>query len=133
MKKYQSPKEAPSLPADKPATTKPEGSFYEKVFELARQVPKGKVTTYGAIAEASGLKLTGRMVGWAMNGAGRAKPPVPAHRVVNSSGILSGKHHFATPTLMQELLEQEGIQVKDDKILNFKAVLWLPDTQKVKK
>ena len=128
MKKFPNPKGPLSLPEEKKRTTG-EGSFYERVFELARQVPKGRVTTYGAIAEASGLKLSARMVGWAMNGAGHVKPRVPAHRIVNRNGMLSGKHHFATPTLMQELLEQEGIQVKDDKILNFKDVLWMPGTK----
>lgn len=101
-------------------------SFYEKVFEIARQVPKGKVTTYGAIAEAAGIKLSARMVGWALRYSGRVKPPVPAHRIVNRVGLLSAKHQFPTPTLMQEMLEQEGILIKDDKILNFKDVLWLP-------
>lgn len=133
MKKYRNPNEPPSLPAEKPKTKKSDVSFYEKVFELARQVPKGKVTTYGAIAEAAGIRLSARMVGWAMHAAGKVKPPVPAHRIVNRNGMLSAKHQFATPTLMQELLEQEGIKIKDDKILNFKDVLWIPGTQQVKK
>nr|WP_291925788.1 MGMT family protein [Chitinophaga sp.] len=108
-------------------------SFFETVFKIARTVPRGRVTSYGAIADASGLKLTGRMVGWAMNAAGNAKPAVPAHRVVNSKGELSGRHHFATPTLMQELLEQEGVVVKEDKIANFKAVFWDPGQPTPKK
>jgi methylated-DNA-protein-cysteine methyltransferase related protein len=131
MKKFPSPKGPLSLPKEKAVSS--EGSFYEKVFELARQIPKGRVTTYGAIAEAAGIRLSARMVGWAMNGAGKVKPRVPAHRVVNRNGMLSGKHHFATPTLMQELLEQEGIKVKDDKILHFKDVLWVPGTKNSKK
>lgn len=124
---------SPKKQADKPSPKKPpekkqpEGySFFNSVYELVRQVPKGRVTTYGALAEASGLKLTARMVGWAMYAAGSAKPKVPAHRVVNSQGILSGKDHFSTPTLMQELLAQEGITVKGNKIEQFKSVFWDP-------
>lgn len=126
MKKYRNPNEPPSLPTGKAESQKSDVSFYDRVFELVRQVPKGRVTTYGAIAEASGIRLSARMVGWALNNAGKAKPKVPAHRVVNRVGLLSAKHQFATPTLMQELLEQEGIEIKDDKIINFKDVLWLP-------
>lgn len=105
-------------------------SFFPRVYELVRQIPKGRVTSYGALAEASGLRITARMVGWAMYAAHTAKPPIPAHRVVNSSGVLSGKDHFATPTLMQELLEQEGIIIKKDKIQDFKTVFWDPVTGK---
>lgn len=138
MKTYPVKKEKPSLPSagnrkkgkDQPDTP----SFFEKVFALVRLVPKGRVTTYGAIAEASGIKLTARMVGWAMYAADRANPPIPAHRVVNSSGVLSGKDHFSTPTLMQELLEQEGIIVQKNKIQDFKTVFWDPGQgTKVKK
>ena len=131
MKTFHPPKEKNSLPSGKTKESETP-SFYEKVFEIARKVPKGKVTTYGAIAEAAGIKLSARMVGWAMNNAERVKPRVPAHRIVNRNGMLSGKHHFATPTLMQELLEQEGIIIKDDKILNFKDVLWLPDVPRTR-
>src|SRR5260221_8301869 len=81
---------------------KREESFFELVFEVARQIPKGRVTSYGAIAACLGTKLSARMVGWAMNAAHGAKPKIPAHRVVNRNGMLSGKHHFATPTQMQE-------------------------------
>ncbi len=128
MKKYPNPKDQHSLPveAKKEKKANEPVSFFETVFKIARTIPRGRVTSYGAIADASGLKLTGRMVGWAMNAAGSAKPAVPAHRVVNSKGELSGRSHFATPTLMQELLEQEGIVVKEDKIENFKAVFWDP-------
>jgi len=128
MKKYRSKKEPASLPGagnrKKAAADTP--SFFERVYELVRQIPRGRVTTYGALAEASGLKITARMAGWAMYAADRAQPPIPAHRVVNSSGTLSGKDHFATPTLMQELLEQEGIMVKNNKIQAFKTVFWDP-------
>ncbi|WP_349315412.1 MGMT family protein [Chitinophaga sp. MM2321] len=127
MKKYPNPKEQPSSTnAGKQETDSKSGSFFEVVFKIVRKIPRGRVTSYGAIAEASGIRLTARMVGWAMNGAGRVKPAVPAHRVVNSKGILSGKNFFATPTLMQELLEQEGIIIKEDKIANFKDVFWDP-------
>lgn len=101
-------------------------SFFEQVFEVARQIPKGSVTSYGAIAAALGTKLSARMVGWAMNGAHKVKPKVPAHRVVNRNGMLSGKMHFGTPTLMQELLEKEGVKVEDDKVVEFEKKFWNP-------
>ncbi|WP_106526302.1 MGMT family protein [Chitinophaga niastensis] len=129
MKKYLNPKDQPSLPSAGTKEKKPDTekvSFFDTVYKIVRKIPRGRVTSYGAIADASGLRLTGRMVGWAMNAAGSAKPAVPAHRVVNSKGELSGSSHFATPTLMQELLEQEGVIVKEDKIQNFKAVFWDP-------
>ncbi|HKG06556.1 MAG TPA: MGMT family protein [Pedobacter sp.] len=103
-----------------------EQSFYDQVFELVRLVPKGRVTSYGAIAKSLGAGGSARMVGYAMANAGLAHPAIPAHRVVNSSGLLTGKFHFATPELMQELLEQEGVMVKNDKVQNFKALLWDP-------
>ncbi|RZJ77381.1 MAG: MGMT family protein [Flavobacterium sp.] len=103
-----------------------EQSFYEQVFEVARLVPKGRVTSYGAIAKALGAGGSARMVGYAMSTAGLAHPKVPAHRVVNSSGLLTGKFHFSTPERMQELLEQEGIIVVNDKIKDFKKVFWNP-------
>lgn len=103
-----------------------EQSFYEQVFEVARLVPKGRVTSYGAIAKALGAGGSARMVGYAMSTAGLAHPKVPAHRVVNSSGLLTGKFHFSPPERMQELLEQEGIIVVNDKIKDFKKVFWNP-------
>jgi methylated-DNA-protein-cysteine methyltransferase-like protein len=105
---------------------KKDASFYDLVYEIARQIPKGRVTSYGAIAACLGTRLSARLVGWAMNGADRIKPKVPAHRVVNRNGMLSGKHHFATPTRMQELLEKEGIQIKEDTIVGFKDIFWDP-------
>jgi methylated-DNA-protein-cysteine methyltransferase-like protein len=105
---------------------KKEASFYELVFEVARQIPKGRVTSYGAIAKCLGTKLSARMVGWAMHLAGTVKPKVPCHRVVNSSGMLSGKHHFNPPSKMEELLQKEGIKVKDDKVVDFKKLFWDP-------
>src|SRR5947207_12595921 len=97
----------------KPSGKKDE-SFFELVFEVARQIPKGRVTSYGAIATCLGTKMSARMVGWAMNGAGKVRPKVPAHRVVNRNGMLSGKAHFSTPDQMEMLLKKEGIKVKDD-------------------
>jgi methylated-DNA-protein-cysteine methyltransferase-like protein len=105
---------------------KKDASFYEWVYEITRQIPKGRVTSYGAIAACLGTRLSARLVGWAMNGADRIMPKVPAHRVVNRNGMLSGKHHFATPTRMQELLEKEGIQIKKDTIVGFADIFWDP-------
>ena len=111
-------------------TVKPSGkadeSFFELVYEVARQIPKGKVTSYGAIAACLGTKLSARMVGWAMNGCGSVQPAVPAHRVVNRAGLLTGKHHFKPPSKMQRLLKKEGIKVKNDQVVNFKSVFWDP-------
>lgn len=107
---------------------KKEASFFELVYEVARQIPKGRVTSYGAIANCLGTKLSARMVGWAMNGAHTAKPKIPAHRVVNRVGLLSGKHHFGG-NKMEQLLKKEGIKVKDDKIVDFKKVFWDPAEQ----
>ncbi|MEY5034529.1 MAG: hypothetical protein RL447_907 [Bacteroidota bacterium] len=102
-------------------------SFFEAVFEVVRQIPKGKVTSYGAIAEALGTKGSARMVGWAMNQSHFVKPAVPAHRVVNRQGRLSGKMHFSPPERMQELLEKEGIQVVEDQIIDFQKHFWDPN------
>ena len=101
-------------------------TFFEDVYDVVRQIPKGRVTSYGAIANYLGTKLSARMVGWAMNASGIAKPKVPAQRVVNRNGMLSGKHHFATPALMEELLKKEKIEVKDDKIVEFEKLFWDP-------
>lgn len=100
--------------------------FFERVYEVVRRVPPGRVTTYGAIARYLGGAAAARTVGWAMNAAHRQSRPVPAHRVVNRNGVLTGKHHFATPTLMQELLEAEGIAVSDDRVVNFRQLFWDP-------
>lgn len=103
-----------------------EETFYEQVFDLVRLIPRGRVTSYGAIARALGSGGSARMVGYALSNAGAARPTVPAHRVVNSSGLLTGKFHFSPPESMQEQLEQEGIVVKDDKVKEFKRVFWDP-------
>jgi methylated-DNA-protein-cysteine methyltransferase-like protein len=104
-------------------------SFFENVHAVARLIPKGRVTTYGAIAQYLGTKMSARMVGWAMNAAHNAKPKVPAQRVVNRNGMLSGKMHFKTPTTMQTLLKKEGIKVEEDKVLNFNRVFWDPSKE----
>jgi methylated-DNA-protein-cysteine methyltransferase-like protein len=97
----------------------PEDSFFEQVMQVARQIPRGRVTSYGAIAASLGAKSSSRLVGWAMHGAHSIKPPVPAHRVVNRNGMLTGKHHFAT----------EGVKVKDDKVIDFKKLFWNPSDE----
>jgi methylated-DNA-protein-cysteine methyltransferase-like protein len=103
-------------------------SFFQLVYEVARQIPKGRVTSYGAIAACLGTRLSARMVGWAMNGAHNIKPKIPAHRVVNRNGMLSGKNHFETPDTMKELLEKEGTSVVDDTVVNFKEKFWDPSS-----
>lgn len=111
---------------EKPRSLNKEYSFFEDVYGVVRQIPKGRVTSYGAIANYLGTKLSARMVGWAMNAAHSAKPKVPAHRVVNRNGMLSGKAHFATATLMEELLAKEKIKVEDDTIVSFEKLFWDP-------
>ena len=101
-------------------------TFFERVYEIVRLIPEGKVTSYGAIAKALGAARSARMVGWAMN-ASHNREDVPAHRVVNRKGLLSGKHHFEGTNLMQQLLENEGIKVKDNQIVNFEQHFWEPD------
>lgn len=104
----------------------PEKNFFELVYDVAREIPKGRVTSYGAIAKCLGMPRSARMVGWAMNNSSKQKPKVPAHRVVNSSGLLTGKMHFDTITKMEELLAKEGILVKNNKIVDFKKIFWNP-------
>lgn len=101
-------------------------SFYEKVYEVARLIPPGRVTSYGAIAAYLGSAQSSRMVGWAMNNAHVQERYVPAHRVVNRNGLLTGKHHFGTSNAMQEYLEAEGIKVIDDQICDFEKHFWNP-------
>ncbi|MDC6388222.1 MGMT family protein [Maribacter sp. PR1] len=100
-------------------------NFFEKVYEVARQIPHGRVTSYGAIAKYLGAARSARMVGWAMNGAGKMED-VPAHRVVNKAGLLTGKHHFDGSNLMQQLLENEGINVVDNQIQDLDKYFWDP-------
>jgi methylated-DNA-protein-cysteine methyltransferase related protein len=106
-----------------------EKSFFEKVYEVARQIPFGRVCTYGTIAKHIGSPQAARMVGWAMNKSGLEKKFVPAHRVVNRNGILTGKRHFANSNTMQELLEAEGIEIIDNQIQDFEKLLWEPDKE----
>ncbi len=113
------------LKAVKPSGKK-EDSFFLQVYEVARQIPKGRVTSYGAIAACLGTKLSARMVGWAMNGAHKVKPKVPAHRVVNRNGMLSGKQHFESPTQMEELLKKEGVIVENNTVVDFETRFWDP-------
>jgi len=103
-----------------------EYSFFDDVYDVVRQIPKGRVTSYGAIANYLGTKLSARMVGWAMNGAHNVQPKVPAQRVVNRNGMLSGKAHFATPTAMEELLKKDGVAVKNDTVVDFEKRFWDP-------
>jgi methylated-DNA-protein-cysteine methyltransferase related protein len=108
---------------------KDKSDVYELIFEIVRLVPKGRVTSYGAIAEALGMRSGARLVGYAMNLSHNVHPEVPAHRVVNSAGILTGKFHFGTPDKMQQLLEKEGVAVRNDKVVSFKELFWNPKTE----
>src|SRR6478736_7707785 len=101
-------------------------NFFERVYDIVRQIPYGKVTSYGAIAKALGAVRSARMVGWALN-ASHIKEDVPAHRVVNRKGLLTGKHHFEGTNLMQQLLESEGIKVIDNQIVDFERYFWEPE------
>ena len=102
---------------------------FNDIYDVVRLIPKGRVTSYGAIASYLGSKGGARMVGWAMNASHVADPPVPAQRVVNRNGMLTGKHHFATPTLMQELLEKEGVEVSKDKVVHYQQLFWDPEKE----
>jgi methylated-DNA-protein-cysteine methyltransferase-like protein len=101
-------------------------SFFDNVYDVVRLIPKGRVTSYGAIAAYLGSRGSSRMVGWAMNAAHSVKPKVPAHRVVNRNGLLTGKHHFGSTDQMQKLLEKENIPVHEDKVQDFKKYFWDP-------
>jgi methylated-DNA-protein-cysteine methyltransferase-like protein len=103
--------------------------FFRDVFDVVRLIPKGRVTSYGAIARYLGTGRSSRMVGWAMNASHAQEKPVPAHRVVNRDGLLTGKMHFTPPSLMQKLLEKEGIKVTKDQIVDFKKHYWDPVTE----
>ena len=103
-----------------------ERDFFGDVMDVVRQIPKGRVTTYGAIARYIGAARSARLVGYCMNNAHVVKPSVPAHRVVNSAGLLTGKHHFATPTRMADLLKKEGVKAKKDQVVDFNKKFWDP-------
>ena len=112
----------------KPIEAKKSYSFFENVFEVAKLIPKGRVTSYGAIAAYLGTKMSARMVGWAMNAVDGDKK-IPAHRVVNRNGLLTGKHHFKPPSSMQRQLQREGIRVVKDKVQNFNNLFWDPSKE----
>lgn len=115
-------KKLPALPGG-------ERNFFEDVYDVVRLIPKGRVTSYGAIAQYLGSRMSARMVGWAMNASHTAHPPVPAQRVVNRNGMLSGKHHFPTPTAMEELLRKDGVEVKEDQVVRFSEIFWDPNQE----
>ena len=125
MKEKSKPKNSSNISSIKPSGLR-DKAFFELVYDIARQIPKGRVTSYGAIAKCMGTGKSARMVGWAMNGCRNIKPKVPAHRVVNSQGLLTGKFHFKTLTQMEELLSREGIKIKNDKVVDFKTKFWDP-------
>ena len=104
-------------------------SFFQKVYDVVRLVPRGRVTSYGAVARYLGSPGSSRMVGWAMNACHSAFPPVPAHRVLNRNGMLTGKNFFGSPTMMEQLLENEGVSVEDDEVKNFNEYFWDPSLE----
>src|SRR4051812_34099149 len=110
-------------PEDK---TKEKASLYDAIYDVVRCVPKGRVTSYGAVAAAIGAASGARVVGYAMNTCTGVKPKVPAHRVVNRNGLLTGKHHFSPPEKMQQLLEKEGVRITDDQVAEFDKLFWDP-------
>lgn len=110
----------------KVAAVSKEDTFFQQVYQVVRLIPKGRVTSYGAIARYLGTAGSSRMVGWAMNGSHREGPPVPAQRVVNRNGLLTGKNHFGSPDMMQQLLENEGVRIKNDKVTDFNKIFWDP-------
>lgn len=104
-------------------------SFFEKVYQVVKCIPHGRVTSYGAIANYLGSRGSARMVGWAMNSSHSSQESIPAHRVVNRSGLLTGKHHFGSPDIMQQLLENEGMTIVDDQIKDFEKYFWDPESE----
>lgn len=103
-----------------------DNDFFKRVYEVTKAIPCGRVTTYGAIAKSIGSPQSARMVGWALNNCHTLTEFIPAHRVVNRNGLLTGKHHFRTPDLMQQLLESEGVKVVNDKVAGFHDLFWDP-------
>lgn len=126
-------KAKPPAVREKLAVLTPSGgkddSFFDLVHEVARQIPKGRVTSYGAIAACLGTRGSSRMVGWAMMAVPNAKKPVPAHRVVNRNGLLTGRHHYNPPEKMQQLLEKEGVKIKDNQVVDFARLFWDPSKE----
>lgn len=107
----------------------PKEDFFKNVFEVVELIPKGRVTSYGAIAKYLGAAKSSRVVGWAMNASHTLEKKIPAHRVVNRNGMLTGKMHFSSPSEMEERLNKEGHTIKNDKIINFKTVFWDPSNE----
>lgn len=103
--------------------------IYSIIYDVVRHVPKGRVTTYGAVAAAIGVRSGARMIGYALNNCEKVKPKVPAHRVVNRNGMLTGKHHFNPPEKMQQLLEKEGVKIVDDTVAEFGKIFWDPSKE----
>jgi methylated-DNA-protein-cysteine methyltransferase-like protein len=106
-----------------------EADFFDQVYQVVRLIPPGRVTSYGAIGKYLGAPRSARMVGWAMNASHRQVPPVPAHRVVNAQGLLTGKVHFETPFAMEEALRSEGVKVEGDRVCDFKQIFWDPSLE----
>jgi methylated-DNA-protein-cysteine methyltransferase-like protein len=118
---------------EKLTTVRPSGAkddnFFELVHAVVRQIPKGRITTYGAIAAALGTRRSARMVGWAMISGHFAEDPVPVYRVVNRTGLLTGRHHYKPPEKMQQLLEKEGVKIKDNQVVDFARLFWDPSKE----
>ncbi|MDA9312939.1 MGMT family protein [Vicingaceae bacterium] len=117
------------MPNNSIKITEKNKDYFDSVFQVVRLIPEGRATSYGAISNCLGTKSGARMIGWAMNASHSQKEYVPAHRVVNRNGMLTGKHHFPSPIAMQEALEGEGVEIKDDKIQNYKQVYWDPTVE----
>lgn len=122
-------KQGKKIGKEKPRDPLKRTTFYEDVLEVTKLIPRGRITSYGAIAKYLGTKMSSRMVGWALNGSMHSTGQVPAHRVVNRNGVLTGKAHFGTPTRMQELLEKEKIKVIDDQVVDFEKLFWDPSEE----
>lgn len=114
---------------DRMKNTEPLDSFFSQVYAVVRLIPRGRVTSYGAIAKFLGTSKSSRMVGWALNNAHAVKPKVPAHRVVNRNGLLTGKHHFGPPGRMKAMLEAEHVKVRNDQVVEFKKRFWDPGVE----
>lgn len=103
-----------------------DSDFFDRVYRVVAMIPYGRVTSYGAVARAVGSEQASRMVGWALNASIKSGVDIPAHRVVNRKGMLTGKRHFSTPVMMQKLLENEGITIDNDSVVDFERVFWMP-------
>lgn len=110
-------------------TLKKNSGFFNEVYQIAREIPYGRVTSYGAIAKYLGSAQSARVVGWAMNDSHKQSEYIPAHRVVNRNGVLTGKHHFGNSNTMKQLLENEGIKLQNDKIIDFQKHFWDPSKE----